>query len=527
MHRLLAILVSLTVLSALTAPLTNAQGTVDGLAYNPSTDTCGGKRQYEEWRDQQLTNGVPRMDAARIAFAHMLWWAVAESEGRCWGVTKWEKTGFDLSRVDVNDSHANFGWIMECMGWGVDFMPGWGQWDGPTNASCNGRHAPSGPNRATSQTPYSPTGGNLTPNRSGGGSGGGGTPSAPASGSSGGSGSCVTFPGLGRMCLPSAGDVANAVFQMVMQNMGALIDAIAKGIHDSISAATAPVLDLIARFLFAYPNITSSKGALASLQALVRDFQLAAVALCTAVFTATLIQFLRGHAGATEDTLYRLGACLVALAFYPQIFHWLLRGATEIVNGILTAGPTPDATGLTIVLATLLPAASALWFVLATIGAIIVLVLGVVKIIGWALLITMYVAGPLLIPLAIHPMTARYVLQHTERLIKVLLWPALLALQFRILAMLTSGFALMDGTDLALAEGALGALTSFGMLILIVKTSWSFHFDVSLVTIAQSTVNVATRATNTAALFASGGASRTVMHYAAERFGGRKDKEAA
>ena len=50
-----------------------------------------------------------------------------------------DKTGLDLSGVDVNDAHANFGYHPECQVWGVDFQPWWGVWSPPDNQpSCAG-----------------------------------------------------------------------------------------------------------------------------------------------------------------------------------------------------------------------------------------------------------------------------------------------------------------------------------------------------------------------------------------------------
>ncbi len=292
----------------------------------------------------------------------------------------------------------------------------------------------------------------------------------------------------------------------------------------------------IARLLLATPDLRADGGGMGNVQRLVDDLRYAAMFACIVAFALTVVQFLLGQEQAPQAALGRLGAVLVGLGFYRQLVGWLVRGANEVAVGVLAAGgdrTTPAFTGL---LKALVPAGAAaalpLFQLLALAGALLVVAIGAAKILGFAFLLLTYVAGPLLLPLGIHPRTAGWVGAWAEHLVKALLWPALWALEFRLFGALAGGLTLLDAgggvSGASLAQGSLGALTALAMLALMAGTPWAFHTQFTLKAGAQALGRQVGRAADAAAVVATGGAAvsvrgavaHTIRAQAAARAGG-------
>ena len=279
--------------------------------------------------------------------------------------------------------------------------------------------------------------------------------------------------------------------------------------------------------LLATPDLRGEQGSMGNVQRLVDALRAGAVGSCTVAFVLTVVQFLLGQHEAPQAALGRLGAVLVALGFYRELVGWVVRGSYAVTEGIYTAGGDATTGWFAGVLAALVPATVGLWYVLALVGALVLLALVVVKVIGFAFLLLTYVAGPLLLPLAIHPRTAPWVGTWAEHLVKALLWPALWALELRLFGALAGGVTYLapgGGADVpSLAGGALGALTALALLVLMAGTPWVLHTQftprVTLAGVAQAAGREVGRAADAAVAVSTGGASLTVKAAAAKEVG--------
>jgi hypothetical protein len=281
--------------------------------------------------------------------------------------------------------------------------------------------------------------------------------------------------------------------------------------------------DQLAGFVLATPNLLAADGGMGNVQRLVDDLRAAAVGACLVAFTATVIQFTAGREQEPTAALGRLGAVLLALGFYRPLVGWLLQGAGALSSGIQRVGADTTTGAFTGALKLLLPAAAPLWYLLGLLGALLVIAIGVVKIAGLAFLLLTYVAGPLLLPLGIHPRTAGWVGVWAEHLVKALLWPALWALEFRVFGAIAGGLTLTDARgQFALGTGALGALTALALLAIMAGTPWGLHTQFTLRQGAQVVVRQAGRAADAAVAAATGGASVTVKGAVAGALAGRR-----
>ncbi len=436
-------------------PAHDRPGALAGVRYDPARDTVGAGDTVGRYRDEQVRNGVPEGDADRIALAHYTY--DCQQTGDC------ARTGLDLSGVDVNDAHANFGYHPECQAWGVDFLPWWGVWSPPDGQpTCAG----------------------------GGGTGGTGT------------------VGAGRGLDP--GTLAGRILAAL--DWRALLTALLKGLYEVlVGDGIAQLGDQLAGFVLATPNLLGEDGGMGNVQRLVDDLRAAAVGACLVAFTATVIQFMAGREQEPGAALGRLLAVLLALGFYRSLVGWTLRGASALSSGIQHVGADTTTGAFTTTLKLLLPTAAPLWYLLGLLGALLVIAIGVVKIVGLAFLLLTYVAGPLLLPLGIHPRTAGWVGVWLEHLVKALLWPALWALEFRVFGAITGGLTLTDARGaFSPATGALGALTALALLAIMAGTPWGLHTQFTLRRGAQVVVRQAGRAADAAVAAATGGASLTV-----------------
>ncbi|HEU5424307.1 MAG TPA: hypothetical protein VFU72_12250 [Nitrolancea sp.] len=263
------------------------------------------------------------------------------------------------------------------------------------------------------------------------------------------------------------------------------------------------------QILLLMPDLRTSGGAMGNIQRLVDALREAAVALCLVVFAFSLVQYLFGQESEPFGLFTRLGAVLFALAYYRLLLGWLLGGCNAVAGGILTIGADQTTDILPNLLKGLVPVTAPLWYLVALVGLVFLMALLMVKIAGFATLLILYVAGPLLLPLALHHRTAPWVGLWLEHLVKALLWPALWALELRLFGALANGLSLVDPTGhvalQALEGSALGALTALAMLGLMVVTPWGFHTRFTVRQGAAVLSRTAMRAADSVVLVTSGG----------------------
>ncbi len=292
----------------------------------------------------------------------------------------------------------------------------------------------------------------------------------------------------------------------------AVLTGLLKGLYELVVGDGIMQLgDQIAGFLLATPNLLAEDGGMANIQRLVDALRLAAVGACLVAFTLTVVHFMAGHEQAPQAALGRLLAVLVALGFYRTFVGWLLRGANAIALGVLAIGGDTTTGYVTGALKALIPAALPLWYLLSLIGGGLIIAIGVVKILGIAFLLLTYAAGPLLLPLGIHPRTAGWVGLWAEHLLKALLWPILWAVEFRIFGAIAGGLTFFDAQgQFSLGIGALGALTALALLVIMAGTPWTFHARFTVTRYGQVVVQQAGRLVGAATLAATGGAATTL-----------------
>jgi len=451
-------------------PVPDKPGELAGVRYDPDKDTVGAGDKVLGYRDAQLRNGVPQADANRIALAHYTY--DCAQTGNC------DATGLDLSGVDVHDAHANFGYHPECQVWGVDFTPWWGIWSPPDNQpSCAG----------------------------GGGAGG----------------TAVGSAGFGL----DPGALAARVLAAL--DWKALLTGVLKGVWELLVGDGVEQLGAeLGALLLLTPDLRVTEGQMGNVQRLVDTLRAAAVGACVVAFVLTVIRFWAGEELAPQAALGRLGAALFALAFYRTLVGWVVAGANVITDGVFAAGSDTTTPVFTNALKLLVPVAAPFWYLLSLLGLVLLIAVGVVKIIGFAFLLLTYVAGPLLLPLGIHPRTAPWVGLWAEHLIKVLLWPVVWALEFRLFGAVAGGIAFVDQTGAvsarSLGTGALGALTALAMLVLMAYTPWTLHTQFTVRQGAQVLVRGAARVADAAAVVATGGTSLTLKGAVAATLAARR-----
>ena len=110
----------------------------------------------------------------------------------------------------------------------------------------------------------------------------------------------------------------------------------------------------------------------------------------------------------------------------------------------------------------------------------------------------------------------------------LLLWPALWALQFRLFGAIAGGLTFVDaGGNVNRGVGALGALTSLAMLVIMAGTPWTLHMRFTVARYGQVVVRRVGRAVDAAVLVATGGASWSVKGAAALALRQRSASQAA
>ncbi len=339
----------------------------------------------------------------------------------------------------------------------------------------------------------------------------------PGAGAAAGPGSTGAAGGGGLFGLPSPAELSQAVLGAI--DWKVLLTGLLEGVYEVfVGDGVEELGEDLGLLLLATPDLRLVQGSLGNVHRLVDALRHAAMFLCIVVFTVTVVQFLLGNEQAPQAALGRLGVVIVGLGFYRELVGWLVRGSREITVGVFTVGADATTPAFTEVLQALVPAVAPFWYILALIGAVLLLAICIVKLLGFAFLLLTYAVGPLLLPLGIHPRTAPWVGVWAEHLVKVLLWPVLWALEFRLFGALAGGLTLVnpDGTvsGASLQGGALGALSALAMLVLMAGTPWVLHTRFTPRATVAGAAQVARRqlgrAADAAAIVVSGGAAVTV-----------------
>ncbi|HET8631618.1 MAG TPA: hypothetical protein VFL91_29705 [Thermomicrobiales bacterium] len=280
------------------------------------------------------------------------------------------------------------------------------------------------------------------------------------------------------IALPSPGDLVRQLLDAL--DWRKVIGGVITGAYDTLFN---DLLERLGRQLAAIltwtPDPRAFDGAMGNLGGLVETFRLAAVALCTAVFAFTAAQFLLGQVREPQAALGRLVAVLFVLGFYRTLIGYLITGTNALAQAVVASGS--DQTGN--IVAALRPAAPVLalptYLVMGAIaGTILVVVLVCLKYVGFLFLLVTYIAGPLLLPLAIYPPTAGFVAKWGEHLAKAMIWPVVWAIELRLFGALVGNVVPIDPRALAAdsaLQSILNMITALSLLGLMAATPWGIH----------------------------------------------------
>jgi len=167
---------------------------------------------------------------------------------------------------------------------------------------------------------------------------------------------------------------------------------------------------------------------------------------------------------------------VAALGFYRLLVGELLGAIDALTQGILTAGGDTVSAEFGGILRSLGLLTIPFWRVIALTGLVFIVAIGVVKVIGLVLLLLLYAAGPVLLPLAIHPKGAGWVGTWAEHFVKILIWPALFAFEFRVFGALGAGISFTGAQgNIDLVQGGLGVIVALASLLVILVTPWGCH----------------------------------------------------
>jgi hypothetical protein len=118
-----------------------------------------------------------------------------------------------------------------------------------------------------------------------------------------------------------------------------------------------------------------------------------------------------------------------------------------------------------------IPDTGALWALAGVIALAFLVVIGVVRMLGFAFLLVLYVAGPLVLPLGLVPETAGYCALWAKHGAKLLFWPVVWAIEFRLFDALREGLYLPD----SVGHAVLAPFAALGMLLVMVRTPILLH----------------------------------------------------
>ena len=177
--------------------------------------------------------------------------------------------------------------------------------------------------------------------------------------------------------------------------------------------------DDIAGWLLRNPDLATSAGQMGNVQRMADALRLASVSVCIALFVAGVYRVWLGGSGSPVSSLGRLAVVLFCLGFYKPLAGWVVGGTNAVTDGVLHAGTNATPTGFGAILAAI-PGTSPVWALAGVIALLFVFALGVVRLLGYAVLLVAYVLGPVLLPLGLVPEAAGYTAlwaKHTAKLL--------------------------------------------------------------------------------------------------------------
>jgi hypothetical protein len=228
--------------------------------------------------------------------------------------------------------------------------------------------------------------------------------------------------------------------------------------------------DEIAGWLLKNPDLTTSAGQMANVQRMADALRLASLSLVIVLFLVAVYRFWLGGEEAPQASLGRLIGVLFALGFYKSLVGWLIGGSNALTDGVLHAGTNAAHPSFGAIL-TAIPDTGALWALAGVIALAFLMVIGVVRMLGFAFLLVLYVAGPLVLPLGLVPETAGYCALWAKHGAKLLFWPVIWAIEFRLFDALREGLYLPD----SVGHTILAPFAALGMLLVMVKTPVFLH----------------------------------------------------
>ncbi len=258
--------------------------------------------------------------------------------------------------------------------------------------------------------------------------------------------------------------------------------------------------DNIAGWLLVTPNLAATGGQMGNVQHMVDALQLAALSLVVVLFIAAVYRIWLGGEASPVATLGRLGAVLFALGFYRSLAGLLVDASNAVSGGVLHAGVNTAPTGFGAFLEAI-PGTSPLWSLAGVVALALLFALGIVRMLGFAFLLVAYVLGPVMLPLGLLPETAGYCALWGKHSAKLLFWPALWAVEFRLFDALREGLYLPQGS---LGQTILAPFAALGMLLVMFRTPLMLH-SASF----EGYVRTATRVVRTAVVTAASGGAGT------------------
>jgi len=266
--------------------------------------------------------------------------------------------------------------------------------------------------------------------------------------------------------------------------------------------------DQITGWLLANPDLTATAGQMGNVQRMTDALRLASLSLVIVLFLVAVYRFWLGGEQAPQASLGRLLGVLFALGFYRPLVGWLVGGSNALTDGVLHAGTNAAHPDFGALLGAI-PGTSPLWALAGVIALAFLLVLGVVRMLGFAFLLVAYVLGPLMLPLGLVPETSGYCVAWGKHTAKLLFWPVLWAVEFRLFDALKEGLYLRPASA---GQETLAAFAALGMLLVMVKTPILLHsgaFEEHARTAGRAVVTVVTRGAGGGAAGAGAGSAAT------------------
>ncbi len=229
--------------------------------------------------------------------------------------------------------------------------------------------------------------------------------------------------------------------------------------------------DQIAGWLLRNPDLTTSAGQMGNVQRMTDALRLASLSLVIVLFLVSVYRFWLGGETAPQASLGRLLGVLFALGFYKPLVGWLIGGSNALTDGVLHAGTNAAPPSFGTIL-TAIPNTGALWALAGVIALAFLMVIGVVRMLGFAFLLVLYVAGPLVLPLGLVPETAGYCALWAKHGAKLLFWPVVWAIEFRLFDALKEGLYLPPDSA---GHFILAPFAALGMLLVMFKTPILLH----------------------------------------------------